>query len=66
MNYLQREYATKFLALQADALAQLEALLATVNSEVATAQLVKMQHDIVNLQNKFLRLVYLTGEVTGE
>lgn len=66
MNYRQRENATKFLAAQAEALNQLEALLEKVNSEPARNQLVKIQHEMVNLQNRFSRLVYISGEVTGE
>jgi len=66
VNSLQRAYATDFLKLQAEALSKLEALLGTVDADaVAQQELCKIQHEIVNLQNRFSRLVYLSGEVTS-
>lgn len=64
MNHLQRSYATDFLKLQANAISKLEGLMGTVDAEsVAESELIKIQHELVNLQNRFSRLVYLSGEV---
>jgi hypothetical protein len=66
INYRQREHVTKFLKLQSEALAESEALLEQTKSQEARDELCKIQHGMVNLQNRFTRLVYLTGEVSGE
>lgn len=66
MNYRQRELATDFLKLQAEALSKLEGLQEITDADsVAQNELIKIQHQVVNLQNRFSRLVYLSGEVYG-
>lgn len=64
MNHLQRSYCTDFLKLQAESLSKLEGLQETTDADsVAQAELIKIQHQLVNLQHRFSRLVYLSGEV---
>ena len=64
LDYRQRELATSKNRLQAEALAKLEGLADSLDADsVAERELIKIQHQIVNLQNRFSRLVYLSGEV---
>jgi hypothetical protein len=62
MEYRMREHVTDYLKLQAAALAQLEAIFNESESEVLKNKIVKIQHEQINLQNRFTRLVYLSGE----
>ncbi len=67
MDYKQRGNVTEILACQAKILQTLEVLLENIDADtVARMQLIKLQSDQVHWQNRFLRLVYLSGEVTGE
>jgi len=62
MEYRMREHVTDYLKLQAAALAQLEAILDESESEVLKNKVTQIQHEQVNLQNRFTRLLYLSGE----
>jgi len=62
MEYRMREHVTDYLKLQAASLAQLEAIFNESESDVLKNKIVKIQHEQVNLQNRFTRLLYLSGE----
>lgn len=64
LNHLQRGYCTDFLKHQTEAVSKLEGLQETLDADsVAERELIKIQHELINLQNRFSRLVYLSGEV---
>ncbi len=65
MHYVIREHVTKCLKAQADVLTELEAIFTETDSEVAANELIKLQHEQVNLQNRFSRLMFLSGEFPG-
>jgi hypothetical protein len=61
-DYRMREHTTNYLKQQAEALSQLEAIFNEAESDKLKNELVKIQHLQINLQNRFTRLMYLSGE----
>lgn len=66
MNYQLREHVVKFEKLQAEALSELEAMLGLNTTEFGNQQLIKIQRDLVYLNERFRRLMYLSGEIASE
>jgi hypothetical protein len=66
MDYRLREHVVKFQKLQAEALAELEAMI-DLNANVDGAnRLIKIQADLVYLNERFTRLMYLSGDIESE